>query len=136
MNLTTRRMLKEIKEITVKAEADLRERTGLDIGLTVDEASFPEDEAVLNDFHVHRIYGLDSIQEAIAAVTVDELGKEAVEESIKKIVLANTAKSWKEDGGRSLRLEDGVLTVSVSFSESSDSLYKPEVLSKEIADLL
>ncbi|MBX2920813.1 MAG: hypothetical protein KF746_01375 [Chitinophagaceae bacterium] len=136
MSLTTRRMLKEIKETTAKAEADLKQQTGLDIGLTVDETSFPEDEAVLNDFHVHRIYGIDSILGAMTTVTSDELGKEAVKEAIQKIVLTNTAKSWKEDGGRSLRLKDGVLTVSCSFSESSNNLYKPEVLSKEISNLL
>lgn len=129
-------MLKEIKETTAQAEAELKKRTGLDIGLTVDESSFPEDEDVLKDFHVHKIYGLDSILEAMATIAADDLGKEAMKESIKSVVLVNTAKSWKEDGGRSLELKGGILTVRCSFSESSDNLYKPEVLAKEITNLL
>lgn len=136
MSLTTRRMLKEIKETTEKSQEELKEQTGLDIKLKTDEESFPEDEQVLKDFHMHKVYGLDSIVAAMTAITKDSLGKEAVKESIRSIVLANTATSWTDKGSRSVQLKRGVLTISCAFSEGSDNLYKPEVLEKEIANLL
>lgn len=136
MSLTSRRMLKEITELTQKAETTLKEKTGLDISLTTDESSFPEDELVLKDFYVHQIYGVDSVINALTAITADDLGKEAVKESIKSIVLINTATSWKDKGTRDVTLADGVLRVSCAFSEGSDNLYKPEVLEKAIINLL
>lgn len=106
MSLTTRRMLSEIKETTGKSEAELKQQTGLEIKLKTDEESFPEDEQVLKDFHVHKVYGLDSVVAAITAIAKDNLGKEAIKESIKTIVLANTAKSWSDKGSRSVQLKE------------------------------
>ncbi len=136
MSLTTRRMLKEIQELTQKAEATLQQKTGLGINLSTDETSFPEDEQVLKDFYVHQIYGVDSVVNALAAITADALGKEAIKDSIKSVVIVNTATSWTDKGSRDVKLADGVLRVSCAFSEGSDNLYKPEVLQKAIENLL
>ena len=136
MSLTTRRLMQKIKEATAEANAQLDKETGMSIPLTVDEASFPEDEDVLGDFMVHEIYGLSAIIKAMTMVTVDELGKEAVSSDIKSIKLINTATSFKDKGSKSVKIVDGELQVSCAFSEGSDNLYRPDELAKAIEKLL
>lgn len=136
MSLTTRRLMQKIKEATATAGVALNEKTGFTIPLTVDEASFPDDEEVLNDFMVHEIYGLTSIINAMGKVTVDDLGKEAVSAEIKSIKLINTATSFKDKGSKSVELKKGELQVRCAFSEGSDNLYRPDELAKAIENLL
>lgn len=136
MSLTTRRLMQKIKEETAAAENVLAAKTGLTIPLNVDESSFPDDEDVLNDFMVHKIYGLTSVVDALTIITADNLGKEAVSDEIKNIKLINTAKSFKDKGSKSVKLVDGELQISCAFSEGSDNLYRPEELAKAIERLL
>ena len=128
--------MQKIKEATVAAGDALTEKIGFAIPLTVDEASFPDDEEVLSDFMVHEIYGLSSIINAMATVTVDDLGKEAVTSEIKSIKLINTATSFKDKGSKNVELKKGELQVRCAFSEGSDNLYRPEELAKVIENLL
>ena len=128
--------MQKIKEATIAANDQLKEKTGLTIPLTVDESSFPEDEAVLSDFRVHEIYGLSAIINAMASVTADDLGKEAVTSDIKSIKLINTATSFQDKGSKDVKLVKGELRISCAFSEGSDNLYRPEELTKVIEKLL
>ncbi len=137
MGLQERRVLQQIKEETERSEKELQSKVGINLSLTVDEASFPSDDIkVLNDFFIHKIYGLTSIIDAFGAICKDDIGKEAVADTIKHVQLINTAQRYEDLGTKKVEMEDGTLKIYVAFSGNTDSLYKPEPLAKEIESLL
>lgn len=136
MGLTERKLTQQIKEVTTADNEMLNQKLGFNIPITVDVDSFPNDESVLNEFFRRKIYGLTSVINAIETIAADEIGKEAVQEQIKTIVLANTAKNYDDDGSKDAQLLNGELKISCAFSSSGKNLYKPEELARVIERLL
>lgn len=137
MGLEERRTLQKIKEETSIAEKEIQTKTGLPISLTVDENSFPHNDIrVLNDFFVRKIYGLTSVIKSIETICSDDMGKEAAAEKIKEISIVNTSKNYNDIGSKSVSLENSKLIIFCGFNERTDSLFKPEELTKAIEALL
>lgn len=136
MGLTERKLIQQIKEVTAADNEMLNKKLGFAIPITADVSSFPDEENVLNEFFRRKIYGLTSVINAIEIIAADEMGKEAVQEQIKTIVLANTAKNYEDDGSKDVQLLNGELKISCAFSSSGNNLYKPEELARIIEKLL
>lgn len=136
MGLIERKILARIKEATAQTESDINSGYNTNFKLTVDESSFPMDEKVLEDFFMHRVYGLDSIAQAIAILADDEMSIEALREQVKTITIVNTASSFSDPGSKSVSLDDSNLSIRCAFSEGSDNLFRPDKLVRAIEEVL
>lgn len=136
MGLIERRLIQQIKEVTANESETLNQKLGFDIPLTVDTASFLEDEQILTDFLMQQYYALTSLTNAIISITENEKGKEVVQEQIKKIVLLNTAKNYNDEGYKKIVLQNGELLVYGAFSGSCQNLFMVQELEEVITHLL
>jgi len=114
MGLIEKRLIKEAKESWVpEEEKDMREVIGAPVVVDIQWSTFEKDEAALKSV---QHLGVRKLTNALRVICVDELGKEAVREQIKRIVVANL-----EGGGEpSVKLEGGVVTLSCAFAKGSD----------------
>ncbi|MEZ0611681.1 hypothetical protein ACAW74_24435 [Fibrella sp. WM1] len=64
------------------------------------------------------------------------MSKEAVQEQVKEIVLCNTAKNFNDEGTKSVALQAGKFTVSCTFNNNNNDLYRLDELTRAIEELL
>ena len=87
MGLAERRVLARLREETVpQYEKELREITGTEMVLDVDFKSFEEDVTAIQNLESKCLKPLCDI---FRAITIDDMGKEAVRESIRRVSLSH-----------------------------------------------
>ncbi|GMU61869.1 MAG: hypothetical protein AMXMBFR34_36320 [Myxococcaceae bacterium] len=101
----------------------VRTAAGFEVPLEIDWDGFSnkmaESSYIGDDGH-----GLPQLAKAIAAVAVDDLGKEAIKGSLKKVVI----KPATSNSATKFTFEDGVVTWLAYFGPSSDGyIYAPEM---------
>jgi hypothetical protein len=114
MGLIEKRLIKEAKDSWLPAEQkEIGEIAGGTVTLDINWASFESDEVALKNLH-H--LGVRKITNALRAVCTDDLGKEAVREQIKRIVVNNLT----TPADATVTLENGAVTLSCTFRKGSD----------------
>lgn len=117
MGLNEKRKMKELQEITlVERAAELTEICGCVISYEVDWDSFADDLEALNfvdNLSCHRA------NMAFRVICADDLGKEAVQESVKSIRLKNV----KSKPEMRLAFEEGVLEMHCAYALRTDGMF-------------
>lgn len=114
MGLIEKRLIKEAKETWVLEEQkDMRAIANSDVVIDIDWATFESDEPALRNL---QHLGVRKLSNAFRVVCVDDLGKEAVRDSIKRVVVTND-KDVKE---ASVNLDAGTVTLRCAFAKGSD----------------
>ena len=130
MGLIENRLIKLGKEEWVPgAQKDLRELTGGQQVYEIDWTTFTSDADALQNLQNQ---GLRRINSAFRNICRDELGKEAVNEQIKKIVVRNVATPSE----KSVSLADGVVTVLGAWGKGSDGYFVDLDMAKTIEKAL
>jgi hypothetical protein len=113
MGLIEKRLIKEAKESWLPGEAeDIRNVVGAPVELDIDWASFETDEAALKTL---QHLGVRKFSNALRVICVDDLGKEAVREGVKRIIVTN-----KQAPPGEVTCKDGVVTLSFAFAKGSE----------------
>lgn len=108
-NLATRReMEKANKEIIPQVVKLIETKSGAKVTLELEPASFAEAD---QDTWSGLNYACERIGAAMAAVGKDQIGKDALANGVKKIVLVRALKDAKNE----VALKDGTLTVKTNF---------------------
>jgi hypothetical protein len=117
MGLNEKRKIKELQEITIpERTAELAEICGCTIPYEIDWDSLADDLEGLNfldNISCHRT------NMAFRVICADDLGKEAVQESLKRIKLKNV-KSKQE---MNLSFADGVLEMYCAYALRTDGMF-------------
>ncbi|MCK6587995.1 MAG: hypothetical protein HUU21_17820 [Polyangiaceae bacterium] len=117
MGLIEKRLIKLGQEEWVPAaQKELRELTGGAQVYEVDWTTFLSDAEALQNLQNQ---GLRRINGAFRHLCRDDLGKEAANEQIKKVVLINV----ESPSEKSIALTDGVVTVKCAWSKGSDGYF-------------
>lgn len=126
MGLAEKRKINELQEITLpEREAEIAEICGVAIPYEVDWDSFADDLEGLNfldNLSCHRL------NMALRVICLDDLGKEAVAESIKVIRLKNVAKP-------DMRLafgDDGALEMHCAYALRTDGMWSDDDIRTEL----
>jgi len=126
MGLIENRLIKLGKEEWVPAaQKELRELTSGQQVYEVDWTTFSSDADALQNLQNQ---GLRRINGAFRNICRDDLGKEAVNEQIKKIVVRNVATPSE----KSVSLADGVVTVLGAWGKGSDGYFVDLDMAKTI----
>lgn len=117
MGLEERRKIKEIQDTVLpERTAELKEITGADIAYDIDWDSFANDKEGLNfldNLSCHRI------NMALRTICIDDLGKEAVRDTLKTIKLHNVHS--KE--AMAIQFGEGVLEMSLNYAQGTNGYY-------------
>ncbi|MCA3012969.1 MAG: hypothetical protein INH41_11310 [Myxococcaceae bacterium] len=111
--------------------AAVNEATGIEVPVEIDWEGFSNkmDDCGYIDDSGH---GLSQLAKALAAVTVDDLGKEAIKGALKKIVIKPAA----DNGATSFTFSGGVVTWSAYFGSSSTGYIYADAMQKAIEQAL
>jgi len=121
MGLIEKRLIKEAKETWVLEEQkDMRAIANSDVVIDIDWASFETDEPALRNL---QHLGVRRMSNAFRVSCVDDLGKEAIRESVKRIVVSNV-KDAKEG---SVSIEDGTVTLRGAFARGTEGGCMPDL---------
>jgi hypothetical protein len=121
MGLEEKRWIKEMKDETVpKYMAALKEIVGFDLPFEVDWDSYSKDLEGLRNLEYQ---GLDRITSAFREICKDDIGKDAVKESIKKISLKNIDDPSK----KGITLEKGVVTINFALGKDGGYFSDSEI---------
>lgn len=128
MGLIEKRLIKEAKETWLPGEAkDMQEAAGAPVEIDIDWASFESSaDALKNLPHL----GMRKMANAFRVICVDELGKEAVRESVKRVVITNV------QGEAKISLENGVITLACAFAKGSDGCLGDLLIARTIEKML
>lgn len=114
MGLIEKRLIKEAKDTWLPGEQEeMRAAAGSQVVIDVDWASFETDEPALK--HLQHL-GVRKISNAFRVICVDDLGKEAVRDQIRRVVVTNA----KDATEASVTLEDGTMTLRCAFAKGSE----------------
>lgn len=114
MGLIEKRLIKEAKETWVLEEQkDMRAIANSDVVIDIDWPTFESDEPALRNL---QHLGVRKLSNAFRVICTDDLGKEAVRDSIKRVVVTND-KDVKE---ASVNLDAGTVTLRCAFAKGSD----------------
>jgi hypothetical protein len=117
MGLPERRKIKELQDTTLPGRVkDIEEICGAPIPYEVDWDSLSDDMEALNfldNISCHRL------NMALRVICQDEMGKEAVRETLKKIKLKNV----KSRDEMSLTFADGVLEMHCNYAQRTDGMF-------------
>ncbi len=132
MGLAEKRWVLERKtndEAPLKAK--LTEAAGKDVPLEIDWEAF---SAKMDDcgYISNESYGIPQLIQAIAKVTVDDLGKEAIKGGLKKVVIKPAA----SNDATSFTFVDGVVTWNAYFGSSSGGYIYADEMTKTIEKAL
>ncbi len=136
MGLAERRLIAKVDEGLEEVVAGLRKHLGSDIEMEIDKASFPENKAVLDGYSYYKDYGFPMLGRVITRIACDDMGREAVNDKIRKVLLLNTGVDEGNGGEKSMTLADGVLTVKQGWYSYSDKLFDEDTLVQQIESLL
>ena len=117
MGLAERRKIKELQEVTLPGRVrDIEEICGAPIPYEVDWDSFAEDAEALNfmdNLSCHRL------NMALRVICGDEMGKEAIRETVKKIRLRNV----KTKAEMKIGFDGGVLEMQCAYALRTDGMF-------------
>ena len=117
MGLIEKRLIKKGQEEWVpEANKELQEVTQGQQVYEVDWATFESDAEALNNLQNQ---ALRRITAGFRVVCIDDLGKEAVQESIKKVLVKNVA----TPGDKSILVKDGAAIISGAWGKGSDGYF-------------
>lgn len=117
MGLIEKRLIKLGKEEWVpESNKELQELTGGDHVFDVDWDTFANEEAALNNLQNQ---GLRRIVAAIRVCARDDLGKESIKETFKKIVIRNSGDVKQ----KSVVVKDEALVVSAAYGKGGEGYY-------------
>lgn len=136
MGLAERRQIASADAGLEEALAELRAHLGFDIEMEVDKSSFPEDKTVMDCYEYYKDYSFPMVAKVLTQVARDDMGKEAVKESIRKVVIINTATDKDNGGAKEMTLHDGVLTVKQGWYGYSDILFGEQELLQQVESAL
>ncbi|MDI3288868.1 hypothetical protein [Polyangium sp. 15x6] len=129
MGLIEKRLIKEAKESWLPDEQKaIQDAAGAPVVVDVDWATFETDEAALK--YVQHL-GVRLLANAFRVICVDDLGKEAVREGVKRVVVTNL-----KEGAASVDLKDGVVTLACVFGKGSDGCIRDLDIAKTLTRLL
>ncbi len=115
MGLDERRKMAELLGTALPAcQAEIKEDTGAEIDLEINQDSFINDAVALNFFEYQ---GFKYLANACRIIGVDEMGKEAIRDTIKKARWINLPVEKVEE--KSATLIDGVLTITGAWGVGS-----------------
>ena len=109
MGLAERRKIRTFNDGLEDAQKELNDFLGFDLPITLELESFPEEPAVISGYEYYKDYGFPQTVEVLKSIGQDDLGKEAIQESIQTVVIRNTSKGTDDGGECSMSLEDKVL---------------------------
>jgi len=122
MALETKRKIKELTDNVLPGRVtEIEEICGVPIPYEVDWASFGDDLEALNfldNLSCHRL------NMALRVICQDELGKEAVRESLKKVKLKNVAKADE----KSLAFDAGTLEMHCAYALRTDGMHSDNAI--------
>jgi len=114
MGLIEKRLIKEAKEAWLPGEQqEMESIAGTPIAVDVQWSSFETDEAALKNL---QHCGVRKLVNALRVICRDDLGKEAVRDSIKRIVVINQ----QAGGEATVGLEGGTITLACTFNKGPD----------------
>ena len=117
MGLNERRKVKELQEVTFPArEKEIEEICGKAIPYDVDWASLADDAEALNfidNISCHRL------NMALRTICVDDMGREAVREGLKRIRLKNV----KDKSAMRMGFEGGVLEMYCAYALRTEGMH-------------
>ncbi len=114
-NTTIREIEKARKETFPRSTRAIEEATDAKVALEVDAATFGDDEKAWGNLYIvaNRIVG------ALSEIGKDQVGKDAIAKSVKKVVIVKLGASTREDG---IELKEGSLTVKTSATDDAVAL--------------
>jgi hypothetical protein len=126
MGLAEKRKIKELQETVLpEREAEIVEICGAAIPYEVDWDSFADDLEGLNfldNLSCHRL------NMALRVICIDDLGREAVAESLKVVRLGNVGK----DDMRLAFGEDGVLEMRCAYALGTEGMWSDDAIRAEL----
>ena len=131
MGLAEKRWAAEKKNTDEAAlVAKVNATLGFSVPIEIDWEGFAKN---LDDaqYITHESYGLPNLVKALTSITADALGKEAIKEALKKIVI-QAAKS--EDA--SITFDQGVITWKAYFGSSSTGYIYADAMQKKLESAL
>lgn len=130
MGLNERRKIQELQDTVFPArEKEIEEICGKAIRYDVDWDSLADDLEGLNfvdNLSCHRL------NMALRVICQDEMGKEAVRDGLRRIVLANV----KDPKDMSMTFADGVLTMKCAYAQRTDGMFRDDEIRKLLIDRL
>ena len=122
MGLAERRKIKELQDVTLPERVrEIEEICGSPIPYEVDWESFDADAEALNfmdNLSCHRL------NMALRVICQDAMGKEAVREGLKKVLLKNV----KDKGAMSMTFEKGILEMHCAYALRTDGMYSDNAI--------
>lgn len=117
MGLQERRMIAELQATTLPERSrEIEEICGKAVPYEVDWTSFESDAAALNfldNIACHRV------NMALRSIALDQLGRDALREGLKRIRLKNVA----DPAQRSLEFADGVLELHAPWAQGTQGMH-------------
>lgn len=130
MGLIEKRLIKQGKEEWVpEAEKEILSMCGSAVAYDMDWDSFSADADALNNL---RNFGLRRLSAALRVVCIDALGKEAIREQLKTIVVRNVA----DPAQKSITLEGSTLKVQSAFAKGAEGAFTDREMQLAIEKLL
>ncbi|MCL5742924.1 MAG: hypothetical protein M1541_03205, partial [Acidobacteria bacterium] len=122
MGLAERRKIKELQEVTLPGRVrEIEEICGAPIPYEVDWDSFADDLEGLNfmdNLSCHRL------NMALRVICSDDMGKEAVRETVKKVRLQNV----KDKADMKLAFEAGVLDMRCAYALRTEGMFSDNAI--------
>ena len=122
MGLNERRKIKELQEVTFPARVkEIEEICGKAIPYEVDWDSLADDAEALNfidNLSCHRL------NMALRTICIDEMGKEAVRDGLKKIKLKNV----KDKSAMKMSFDNGVLEMHCAYAQRTDGMFSDNAI--------
>jgi hypothetical protein len=122
MGLIEKRLIKEAKDTWVLEEQkDMRAISGSEVVIDIDWASFETDETALRNL---QHLGVRRLSNAFRVICVDDLGKEAIRDGVKRVIVTNV----KDANAGSVTLENGTVTLVGAFARGTEGGCMPDLL--------
>ncbi len=129
MGLAEKKVIKGLEsDVIPEAKSELNKMIGTDIEIAVNWDSF-ETVAQLQEVQ-HQCIG--RIVEGLGKIAEDDMGKEALGESVKTISINNIA----DAGAKKIELSDGTLTVVGKWEDFGSGIFTPGDYATKIEDAL
>jgi hypothetical protein len=129
MGLDERRKLAELTGTVLPAcRAEIKDECGADMELELDTDTFKDDATALNFFEYQ---GAKYLANAVRVIGLDEMGKEALRDSVKKVRWVNLPPDRVAE--KSATLVDGMLTITGAWGVGgSDGWIGYDALARDI----
>src|SRR5438128_1351686 len=122
MGLNERRKIKELQDVTFPARVkEIEEICGKAIPYEVDWESLADDAEGLNFIDNCSCHRLNM---ALRVICMDDMGKSAVKDGLKKIKLKNV----KDKGAMKMTFEGGTLEMNCAYALRTDGMYSDNAI--------